>query len=403
MGKFCFFSCFLSECVLKLHNVVSNQRVAITKINTFGESILTIQDVCASFDIGGKYQSCKELGTGNINSTFHVRYIRDGEKKHYIVQRINKHVFSDPERLMDNIVRVTHYVRENIKKMGFSTKRFVLRVFLTKEGKKPFFVDNFGNYWRVYRYIQDCITYDSCDDLNIIERSGQAFGRFQNCLDGFDASSLYIPIPDFHNTPKRFENFYKTIEADVEGRVASVRDEIEKLRAFEEKASKLQTYLDNGEIPLRVTHNDTKCNNVSFDMYTGEALAVLDLDTVMPGAVAYDFGDAIRFIANTCLEDDPDVDSVKLDLNKYEAFAKGFLSELKDKLTDKEKQTMNLGVLTMAVELAVRFLDDYIAGDKYFKVSYPGHNLDRARNQIALATDVATKLEQMDKIIEKYL
>lgn len=364
---------------------------------------MTIQDICASFDIGGKYQSCKELSTGNINSTFLVKYLRDGEKKHYIVQRINQNVFNDPERLMDNIVRVTNFVRENIKKIGLPTRRFVLRVYLTKEGQKPYFIDNFGNYWRVYRYISDSITYDASDDLGIIERSGQAFGLFQNCLDGFDASTLYIPIPNFHNTPKRYQKFYDKVQKDECDRVDSVKEEISKLREFESLACTLQNYLDGGEIPLRVTHNDTKCNNVCFDKNTGEALAVLDLDTVMPGAVAYDFGDAIRFIANTCLEDDPDVESVKLDLDKYEAFAKGFLSNLKDKLTDKEKETLNLGVFTMTVELAVRFLDDYIDGDKYFKVLYPGHNLDRARNQIALASDIAKKLAQMDEILNKYL
>ncbi len=376
--------------------------VATTK-KRYGDSILTIQDICASFDIGGKYASCVEVGTGNINNTYHVRYVRDGETKHYIVQRINKNVFTNPKKLMDNIVRVTEYVRANIIRMNLSTRRFVLRAFLTKKEGKPYFVDNFGNYWRVYRYIENSITYDACDDLGIIERSGVAFGRFQNCLDGFDAGTLYIPLKDFHNTPKRYEKFYKIIKKNPAKRVKEVKTEINELKEIEQEVSKIQGYLDSGELPLRVTHNDTKCNNVSFDKTTGDALAVLDLDTVMPGAVAYDFGDAIRFIANTCLEDDPDVDNVKLDLSKYEAFAKGFLSEVKDKLTPLEKETLNLGVLTMTVELAVRFLTDYIDGDKYFKTLYPGHNLDRARNQIALAKDILSKRDEMDEIIKKYI
>ncbi len=304
---------------------------------------------------------------------------------------------------MDNIVRVTEYVRENIKKMQLSTRRFVLRAFMTKKEGKPYFIDNNGEYWRAYRYIENSITYDSCDDLDIIERSGEAFGRFQNCLDGFDANSLYIPLEDFHNTPKRYLRLYQVVALDPESRVESVKADINELKALEKDASIIQQYLDKGEIPLRVTHNDTKCNNVTFDKTTGEALAVLDLDTVMPGAVAYDFGDAIRFIANTCLEDDPDTDKVKLDLNKYEAFAKGFLSQLKDKLLPIEKLTLNLGVLTMATELAVRFLTDYVNGDKYFKTNYPGHNLDRARNQIALAKDILAKQEEMDEIIKKYI
>ena len=363
---------------------------------------MTIKDICASFNIEGKYLGCTELSTGNINSTYQVKFKRDGEDKSYIVQRINKLVFTQPEKVMDNIVRVTHHVREHVKDKGLSTKKFVLRAFLSKESGKPFIIDEQGEYWRCYRFIENSITYDTCDDLGIIERAGSAFGRFQNFLDGFDASSLYITIPNFHNTAARYESFHQAIEKDEYKRVERVKDEIQKLIDFESEAVKLQGYLDEGKIPLRVTHNDTKCNNVSFDKNTGEALAVLDLDTVMPGAIAHDFGDAIRFIANTVIEDDPDVDSVALDVDKYKAFAKGFITEVKNDLTDLERQTMNLGVFTMTVELAVRFLTDYLNGDKYFKTKYPGHNVDRARNQIALAQDIQNKRALMDDIIKKY-
>lgn len=363
---------------------------------------MTVQEICASFCIGGKYLGCRELTTGNINRTYQVHYVREGIDKYYIVQRINKSVFKNPEQVMDNIVRVTAYVRENIVKKSLSTKRFVLRVFSGNDGR-PFVIDNKGDYWRCYRFIADSVTYDSTDDLTVIENAGKAFGRFQNCLDGFDASSLYITIPDFHNTKKRYVDFHRAIESDSVGRVKSVGKEIEDILSFEEKATVLQGYLDAGNIPLRVTHNDTKCNNVCFDKVTGEALAVLDLDTVMPGAVAHDFGDAVRFIANTTVEDDPDTDKVALDLDKYEAFTKGFIPEVAHTLTDLEKETMNLGVLTMAVELATRFLTDYISGDTYFHVKYPGHNLDRARNQIALAKDILKKKEQIEKIYLKYI
>ncbi len=363
---------------------------------------MTIQDICACFDIGGKYLSCTELSTGNINSTYHVRYERDGERKNYIVQRINTTVFKQPKKLMDNIVRVTDYVRTNIIKKNLSTKRFVLRVFVTKKDQKPYFIDNFGNYWRVYRYIKDSITYDGTDDLTIIERTGQAFGRFQNCLDGFDAKTLYISIPDFHNTVKRYEDFRRVVRRNPCGRAQSVEKEISDILSMKDEACKIQKLLDSGELITRVTHNDTKSNNVAFDKNTDEALAVLDLDTVMPGAIAYDFGDAIRFIANTVIEDCPDIDKVSLDMQKYEAFAKGFVGEVKDNLTEKEKETLNLGVFTMTAELALRFLTDYLNGDKYFKTRYPGHNLDRARNQIALAKDVYEKLPQMDEVLKKY-
>ncbi len=360
---------------------------------------MTIEEICSSFNIEGSYVGCKELSTGNINCTYMVKYNCAGEGKHYIIQRINVNVFKDPEKLMDNIVRVTAYVRKNITKKGLATRKFVLRVFTSKYDEFPFVIDNEGSYWRCYRFIPNAVTYDAVDDVGLIERAGVAFGRFQNCLDGFKASSLHITIPNFHNTIVRYNDFKDAVKLDPCNRVSQVSREIKDLMDMEEEACRLQNYLDNGQIPLRVTHNDTKCNNVSFDKDTGEPLAVLDLDTVMPGAVAHDFGDAIRFIANTKLEDDPDYKGVSLDLEKYKAFAKGFVGEIKDNLTELEKETMNLGLITMTAELAVRFLTDYILGDKYFKIKYPGHNIDRARNQIALAKDILKKQKQTQEIL----
>ncbi len=362
---------------------------------------MTIREICSSFNVGGRFISCSELGTGNINSTYLVKYIRDGEDKAYTVQRINKNVFKNPEQVMDNIIKVTDFVRENIRSRGLSTKKFAMRAFPTIDGKF-YFVDDKGDYWRCYRFIPNSRTYDSTDDLEIIRRAGEAFGRFQSCLDGFDANSLYITIPDFHNTKKRYSDFKKAIEEDPFDRVKVVSEEIETLLSFEKEATLLQDMLDRKEIPLRVTHNDTKCNNVSFDKVTNEALAVLDLDTVMPGAIAHDFGDAIRFVANSVEEDYPDLELVKLNLDKYEAFTKGFVPEIIANITEKEKETLNLGVFAMTSELASRFLADYILGDTYFRVKYPGHNLDRARNQIALAKNILLKKDQMDKIIKKY-
>lgn len=364
---------------------------------------MTIEKICSHFNIAGKYVKCKELTTGNINNTYRVDYVRDGQDKSYILQRINKSVFLNPEKVMDNIVKVTDYVRKKIEEKGLSTKKMVLRAFESKEDGKPFVVDDLGEYWRCYRFIQNSETYDTSESLVVIERVGQAFGRFQNCLDGFEAQSLFITIPDFHNTAKRYQAFEQVVKKDEFDRVKLVKEEIYTLSCMKEMACILQTKLDQGKIPLRVTHNDTKCNNVSFDKTTHEALAVLDLDTVMPGAIAYDFGDAIRFIANTVIEDDPDVDKVRLDLDKYEAFTKGFVTEVQEKLTEEEKNTLNLGVFTMTVELAIRFLTDYLDGDKYFKTRYPGHNVDRMRNQIALAKDILKKQAEMEKIIKKYL
>ncbi|MBO7344351.1 MAG: aminoglycoside phosphotransferase family protein [Clostridia bacterium] len=363
---------------------------------------MTIRELCESFDINGKYVNCLELGTGNINSTYLVKYVRDDVERQFILQRINKNVFKEPEKVMDNIVRVTNYVREKVEQCKLSTKKLVMRAFLSKADGKPFVIDDNGEYWRCYRFIPNSITYDTVTDLSIVEGAGTAFGRFQNYLHGFDAQSLYTTIPDFHNTSVRYQAFEKAIKDDPLSRVKRVENEIEKLMSFKQKACLLQDYLDKGELPIRVTHNDTKCNNVSFDKDTGEALAVLDLDTVMPGAVAHDFGDAIRFIANSLIEDDTDVENVSLVIEKYEAFTKGFITQVKQSLTELEKATMNLGVFAMTVELAVRFLTDYLLGDTYFKTKHPGHNVDRARNQIALAEDVLRKSARLDEIIKKY-
>ena len=364
---------------------------------------MTINDICHRFYVSGDYLSCKEVSTGNINNTYLVRFIENGIRESYILQRINKNVFTDPERVMDNIVKVTEFIREEIEKKGLPVHKLVLNVFRERDTGAPFIIDNFGDYWRCYQFIENSETYDSSSDLGVIEEVGRAFGVFQNALDGFDANSLFITIPDFHNTPKRYLKFEESVKKDVCGRVAGVRSEINRILAFGKEASKLQGLLDSGKIPVRVTHNDTKCNNVCFDRDTKKSLAVLDLDTVMPGAIAFDFGDAVRSIASSTEEDDPDLKNVRIDLDKYKAFTKGFVTEIKDKLSDTEKETLNDGVITLTVELAMRFLNDYIDGDVYFKTRYPGHNLDRAKNQLALAEDMSVKKTEMDGILSEFL
>ncbi len=361
---------------------------------------MIVEKICNSFNIDGRFFSCEELSTGNINSTFLVKYDCDGRQDEYIIQKINKRVFLNPEKVMDNIVRVTAYVRKNILKKGLATNKFVLRVFTARDDELPFVVDELGEYWRCYQFIPNAVTYDSVNESALIESVGKAFGLFQNCLDGFRANSLAVTIPDFHNTKKRFADFKNAIQEDPLGRASQVREDVEALLSMEKDACLLQEYLDNDRLPLRVTHNDTKCNNVSFDSKTNQPLAVLDLDTVMPGAIAFDFGDAIRSIASTCFEDEDDYSKVKLDIAKYKAFAKGFIGEVKDKLTSLEKSTLNFGVLAMTVELSIRFLGDYVLGDKYFKIKYPEHNLVRARNQLALALDIVKKRKEIDLILD---
>lgn len=364
---------------------------------------MTIKEICSHFDIGGEYVGCEENFSGNINNTFKVTFMRDGEIKEYILQKINKNVFKEPEKVMENIVRITDHIREKVIKRSGCTRTGVLRAFPSLQSRFYYVVDDVGEYWRCYRYIRNSTTYDACDDLSLIEKMGVAFGKFQNDLIDFNAESLYITIPDFHDTKKRYNALRQAIALDPLKRVKKVENEIFKLLSFEEKACLLQEYIDNNQIPLRVTHNDTKCNNVSFDKDTGELLAVLDLDTVMPGVVAHDFGDAIRFIANTRKEDDPNYKLVKIDLDKFESFTKGFVGEIKGLLTDLEKQTLVLGAFNMTVEVAVRFLTDYILGDVYFRNKYPGHNVDRTKNQIALAEDMFVNFDKMQEIVNRYL
>lgn len=367
------------------------------------EEVLTIKEICALFDIGGKYVRCTEISTGNVNSTYSVEFLNGDEKEKYVLQRINKTAFKNPPQVMDNIVRVTEHIRQKIKGGKEAEDAGVLHAFPSKDDGKPYIIDDYDEYWRCYRYIKNSITYDACDSLKMAKDIGWAFGRFQKYLQDFDAESLYTTIPDFHNTIKRYEVLRAAIRLDPRNRVRKVKEQIEAVFALEEKACLLQKYLDNGEIPYRVTHNDTKCNNISFDKDTGKVLAVLDLDTVMPGAIAHDFGDAIRYMANTLLEDDPHVDCVALDLDKYRAFTQGFIGQVKNVLTPMEIETMTLGVLAMTTELAVRFLTDYLLGCQYFRIRYPGHNVDRTNNQIALAKDILGKMDRMQEILLEFI
>ena len=253
-------------------------------------------------------------------------------------------------------------------------------------------------FWRLSNYLPS-ITFDTCDDLNVVRRAGQAFGDFQMMLSDFDVSQLYYTIPDFHDTRKRYEKFKADVAADPCGRVREVREEIDWLLSVEDEACRLTDLYAAGELPLRVTHNDTKINNVLFDEKTHEALVVIDLDTVMPGLVGHDFGDAIRSAANFVEEDCPDASKAGVNLNVYWAFAEGFLKETASTLTEAEVATLGQSCFALACELASRFLDDYLIGDKYFKTRVPGHNLLRTRCQIALARDMRLKMDAMNAIV----
>ncbi len=360
-----------------------------------------IKELCGEFGVAGEYLYYEKVTNGHINSTYRVYYRRDGEIKDYILQKINTYVFRQPVEMMENISNVTEYIRAKIKSDGSSAKRLVLHFSKASDGNY-YYTDKDG-FWRLSRFIDDSVTFNSTDNLKVIEESGKAFGEFQTYLSDYPVKDLHIAIPHFHNTVMRYANFYESVKRNESGRAGTVENEIREYSALEEIATKMYKMQKRGELPLKVTHNDTKCNNVLFDKNTFEHLAVLDLDTVMPGLVGFDFGDAIRFTANTCAEDEKDISKIALDIDKYEAFTRGFVSVVKNSLSENEKDTLALGAITMTVECGLRFLTDYIDGDKYFSVDYAEHNLDRARCQLALAKDMIARAEEMKDVVKKYL
>ena len=365
-------------------------------INTMNPEVTRkLLQVGEAFRIPGPFFSYEEIKKGNVNHTYRVNYIRDdgtgmASIKSYLVQRVNTYAFQHPVELMQNIDRVT----EHIRKKHPDAK--CLHFHHTAEGLN-YLMDEDG-FWRLSNYLPS-ITFDTCDDLNVVRRAGQAFGDFQMMLSDFDVSQLYYTIPDFHNTRKRYEKFKADVAADPCGRVKEVQAEIDWLLSVEDEACRLTDLYAAGELPLRVTHNDTKINNVLFDEKTHEALVVIDLDTVMPGLVGHDFGDAIRSAANFVEEDCPDASKAGVNLNVYWAFAEGFLKETASTLTENEVATLGQSCFSLACELASRFLDDYLIGDKYFKTRVPGHNLLRTRCQIALARDMRLKMDAMNAIV----
>lgn len=357
-----------------------------------------IRAVCEKFQIGGRFRTFEMLTAGHINTTCRAVFDQNGEDKSYILQRINTFVFKNPLEIMENVSDVTEYIRSKIKAEGQNAERKVLHFEKSADGK--FCLDDETGFWRCYRFIDDSVTYDVTDALNIIEEAGKAFGEFQMYLADYPVEKLHIAIPHFHNTVNRYENFERAVAQNKSGRATEVAGEIAAYRELEEIATAMYKMQRAGKLPLKVTHNDTKTNNVLFDKKTGEHLAVLDLDTVMPGLVGFDFGDAIRYIGNTCAEDEKDIRKVMLDMKKFEAFTGGFLQQVGKTLTETEKETLALGAITMTTECGLRFLTDYINGDEYFKVDYPTHNLDRSRCQLALAKDMIRRKSDMDAIVK---
>lgn len=356
-----------------------------------------MKEILGHFQIERKEVETKPYGSGHINRTFLVTVA--GERK-YILQGINTAIFQDTEALMENILHVTAYLRERIVRTGGDPKRETLTVVMTTDDK-PYYTDEDGNNWRVYLYIENAETFDKVEEEAVFYQSALAFGRFQSLLADYPAKNLHETIPDFHNTPKRYLDFEKAVEEDVCNRVHGVKAEIAFLRARREEMSVLSDMLKRGELPLRVTHNDTKLNNIMFDCNTRHAICIIDLDTVMPGLSVHDFGDAIRFGANTAAEDEPDSTKVSLSLALFDTYVRGFLEGCGGQLTKQEIAMLPMGAKLMTLECGMRFLTDYLQGDVYYKTAHKQHNLDRCRCQLALVADMEAKWAQMCGLCRK--
>ena len=358
------------------------------KTSQKGEIFLQIDKLIGAFQLTGNVVSWEEFGHGHINSTFKINTDIGAE---YVLQKINKYVFQNPVRLMANVTAVTDYLRARLE-----DPRMIMHVIKTRDGL-AYCRDDDGDFWRMYDFMEGfCL--DTPESEEDFYQSGLAFGRFQEQLADFPAETLFETIPQFHNTINRYQQFKASVAADPCGRVALAQEEIDFVLRHEAVGSILQQMRLEEKLPLRVTHNDTKLNNVLLDRKTRKSLCVLDLDTVMPGLSAYDFGDSIRFGAATAAEDERDVSKMELDLHMFEVYTRGFL-EAATALTEQEVEVLPLGALTMTLEVGLRFLKDYLDGDLYFKTAYPEHNLVRARTQLKLVADMEAKMEDMNRIV----
>ena len=345
----------------------------------------------------GINENIEPYGNGHINDTFVT------DSYDYLIQRINTKVFQKPEELMENIDRVTSFLKEKIIKEGGDPERETLTVVKTLDGQNYYTIDG-DNVYRVYKFVKDSKSIENSKTYEDLYCAGETFGHFQMLLDDYPAETLYETIADFHNTPKRVEALKEAIKNDIAGRASTVQKEIEfSLKCAEEFASVAVDELKKGTLPLRVTHNDTKINNILFDESTSKAICVIDLDTVMPGSSLYDFGDALRMGASTGAEDETNLDLVNFDVEAFKSFAKGYLSQMKDKLSPKEIELLPFSAKLLTYECGIRFLTDYLNGDTYFKIHREHHNLDRARNQLKLVWDISTKEKVLSKIIDELL
>lgn len=363
---------------------------------------IQIAEAIANFRYEGRLVRGNAYGSGHINDTYLLIFEIAGMGNiKIILQRMNKDIFNQPVELMENIMGVTAHLRNKIIENHGDPERETLNVIPALDGK-PYYLDSRGDYWRSYRFITDATSYDQVEKPEHFYQSAVAFGNFQCLLADYPAETLHETIKGFHDTRARFAVFKKAVEEDVMGRAASVEKEIQFVLDHEDVANCFAELQDKGELPLRVTHNDTKLNNIMIDNETGKAICVIDLDTVMPGLAMNDFGDSIRFGASTAAEDEQDLDKVSCSMELFDLYAKGFIEGCAGRLTPREIELMPMGAKVMTFECGMRFLTDYLQGDTYFKIHREGHNLDRCRTQFKLVEDMERKWDAMQEIVRKY-
>lgn len=361
------------------------------------------KEIVPKFAIEGTLTEAVPYGSGHINDTVRLTCaLENGGQKRYILQRMNDGIFKNPVELMENVMNVTSFLRKKIVERGGDPERETLNVIRTVDGDN-FLKDEDGDFWRMYIFIENATSFDMVRTPEDFYNSAVSFGNFQLLLQDYPAATLHETIPNFHNTVSRFADFKKAVEEDVCGRAKEVQDEIRFVMEREADTHVICDALANGEIPLRVTHNDTKLNNIMIDNETGKGICVIDLDTVMPGSALYDYGDSIRFGASTGAEDEKNLELINCDMGLFEIYTKGYVEGCGGSLTEKEIRMLPMGARLMTLECGMRFLADYLQGDVYFKIHRPEHNLDRARTQFKLVADMEKKWDEMAGIVEKYL
>ena len=361
------------------------------------------KEIVPKFAIEGTLTEAVPYGSGHINDTVRLTCaLENGGQKRYILQRMNDGIFKNPVELMENVMNVTSFLRKKIVERGGDPERETLNVSRTVYGDN-LLKDEDGDFWRMYIFIENATSFDMVRTPEDFYNSAVSFGNFQLLLQDYPAATLHETIPNFHNTVSRFADFKKAVEEDVCGRAKEVQDEIRFVMEREADTHVICDALANGEIPLRVTHNDTKLNNIMIDNETGKGICVIDLDTVMPGSALYDYGDSIRFGASTGAEDEKNLELINCDMGLFEIYTKGYVEGCGGSLSEKEIRMLPMGAKLMTLECGMRFLADYLQGDVYFKIHRPEHNLDRARTQFKLVADMEKKWDEMAGIVEKYL